>query len=105
MGTELSIAIISHGQLDLVDRLLLSFRAADTTPNPEIIIIENEHRGAIDFEFSSDLPVRYFVNNYPKGYAANVNATFSQASGRYFCTINPDLLLLQDTFAPLMEDI
>ena len=105
IGPELSIAIISHGQLDLVERLLLSLGVADTTPSPEIIVIENDRRGATEFEFSVDLPVRYLINDCPKGYAANVNAAFLQASGRFFCTINPDILFLQDTFVPLIEDI
>lgn len=104
IATELSV-VIGHGQRDLVEKLLLSLRATDTTPNPEIIVIHNDWRGTPDFEFSVDLPSRYLVNNRPKGYAANVNAAFSQASGRYLCTINPDVLFLQDTFAPLMEDI
>lgn len=105
MDPELSIVVVSHGQLGLVERLLTSLRETNTIPYAEIIIIENDRRGATDFEFSADLPVSYLINNRPKGYAANVNAAFSQASGRFFCTINPDVLILQDTFAILMEDI
>ncbi len=105
IGPEVSVVIVSHGQTYLVKRLLLSLHEADAMPCLEIIIIENDRRCATEFESSADLPISYFVNNHPKGYAANVNAAFSQASGRFYCAINPDVVILQDTFAPLMEDI
>ena len=107
MSTSLdfSVAIISHRQMHLVKRLLLSLLKADLVTSLEIIIIENDPRGATEFQHDFDLPISYFVNNHPKGYAANINAAFSQASGRFFCTINPDVLILQETLAPLMEDI
>ena len=105
ISPEISVAIISHGQFDLVKRLLWSLHEVDTASILEIIIIENDKRAAAEIEPGMALPIRFFLNDRPKGYAANVNAAFSKASGGYFCTINPDIVILQDLFAPLMDDI
>ena len=104
-NSEVSIVIISHGQFELVKLLLSSLNQFDSTSISEIIIIENDHRGSTKFKSSAAPPIRYHINDNPRGYATNVNLGFSMASGRFFCTINPDVLLLQDTFATLITDI
>lgn len=102
---ELSISIVSHGQAELVARLLedIGHRCMDTryevilTLNvPEILPFEPK-----DFGFS----IRVIRNPNPKGFGQNHNAAFSKAMGRYFCVLNPDIRLHGDPFPALLSEL
>lgn len=102
---ELSISIVSHGQAELVERLLrdIDSQCADTrfevllTLNvPEIFPFE-----PTDFGY----PIRVIRNPTPKGFGQNHNAAFSKAKGRYFCVLNPDIRLHGDPFPALFLEL
>ena len=41
----------------------------------------------VDFSF----PIKVIRNPVPLGFAANHNQAFTQATGRFFCVMNPDI--------------
>ncbi len=99
----ISISVISHMQMDLIDNLLHDI---------------NKHCGASSLEFILTLnlgetlpvtldnywfPTRIIRNIKPHGFAANHNQAFSHAAGQFFCVMNPDIRLNDDPFPALLS--
>lgn len=101
----ISISIVSHEQCRLVAPLLsdlsayvgaLKFEVLLTLNVPEDVPFKVE-----DFSF----PIRFIVNDSPVGFGSNHNSAFSQASGKWFCVLNPDIRLMSNPFPLLLGEI
>jgi hypothetical protein len=97
---RISISIVSHNQSGLVHELLKDLKALGqdievilTINVPEVLPFRIE-----DFGF----PVRLIKNREPKGFGANHNQAYAQASGAFFCVLNPDIRINRDPFQRLM---
>ena len=44
-------------------------------------------------------------NQNPKGFGANHNAAFKRAQSEFFCVLNPDVVLKENPFPRLLEDL
>lgn len=100
---EVTISIVSHGQMYLVLPLLQDLNAIHhTTPLhvvltlnvPEALPCEPE-----DFAFSMQV-VR---NPQPLGFGANHNRAFPQVQGDFFCVLNPDIRIAHNPFPDLIK--
>lgn len=103
-GVALSLSIVSHGQGALVADLLRDLKQP-LDVDFELLItlnIPEDERFLADV-LRSDTPVQVIRNASPKGFGANHNAAFSQAQGRYFAVVNPDVRLLDWRFRPLLD--
>jgi GT2 family glycosyltransferase len=99
---DISISVVSHGQIDLVFALLKGLREYCSAMCFELILTLNVNEtlpfATEDFPF----PIRVLKNSSPLGFGANQNQAFTQTSGRHFCVINPDIRLTCNPFTPLM---
>jgi len=102
---SVSVAIVSHNQTEMAQRLVLGLEHHAQRWIHEILVIENRRRSVERPIAAATFPIRSIFNAKPKGLAANVNQAFRLASGEVFCTLNPDILLSGDVFADLLEDI
>lgn len=104
MTTDISISIVSHGQIDLVTALLDDLKALAparlscievilTLNLPETLPFAPEHL---------PFPVKILRNAQPLGFAANHNQAFRAATGRYYAVVNPDIRLNGDPFTGLL---
>ncbi len=95
----ISVSIVSHQQVAMLDLLLEDLRCCAS--DIEVIITHNvvEHPCAVCNEF------RHVIinNNSPKGFGANHNAAFKVSSGKFFCVLNPDIRLTVNIFPRLIE--
>lgn len=104
---DVSLSVVSHGQIDLVCKLLGDIQqhcVADSL-SLEVILTLNIPE---QLPFQSDgfiFPIKIVLNAAPKGFGANQNAAFELAEGRYFCVINPDIRLIEDPFPCLINQI
>lgn len=101
---DISISVVSHGQVALVAHLLGDLRRVCST-RVEVLLTLNfeEHLPFALEEFP--FPVRIFANAAPKGFGANHNAAFANASAPYFCVLNPDIRLEADVFPALLAEL
>ena len=97
-----SVITVSHGQEDLVVRLLASLEQFSRGHLREVILIENQPSRAVQRYDSLSNIVRTYVNARPRGLAKNVNAGAGQATGDYLCILNPDVYFGSVQTSPLV---
>ncbi len=101
-GTDISISVVSHGQLDLVFELLTGLREYCSDLHLELILTLNQEE-VLPFALDSfPYPIKLLANPVPLGFAANQNQAFRHANGRYFCVINPDIRFTSNPFTTLI---
>ena len=102
---DLSISIVSHRQIQLVQSLLDDLQKYCSRVSIEVILTVNVEEplsfDAKDYGF----PIRFVRNAAPKGFGENHNAAFSLATGDFFCVLNPDIRLVTNPFPVLIEQV
>lgn len=102
---DISISIISHGQSDLVGRLLQDIERHCNGTSLEVILTLNVPE-LLSFETSGfTFPLHVIRNETRKGFGENHNAAFSQAAAKYFCVMNPDIRIQDDPFPALITQL
>ncbi len=99
---DISISVVSHAQTGLIAALLADLESHCKEARFEVILtlnLDEELPFALD-EFS--WPISIVRNTVPKGFGANHNQAFRQATGNYFCVLNPDIRLVGDPFCTLL---
>lgn len=96
----LSVSVISHGHGNMVCKLvdqLLKFHEVDrvivTLNIPETIFLPTDDR------------VFIIQNILPKGFASNNNQAFDYCISKYFCVINPDVIVGENPFSEMVSTI
>lgn len=100
MRKKLTLSIISHGHRAHVAKLLQQLAGLDRRDFEVILTLNLPEPVALD---GLTYPVRLIQNATPKGFGANHNAAFLESCGDYFVILNPDIELLDDPFAALLE--
>jgi hypothetical protein len=101
----LSVSIVSHGQLGLVQRLLQSLEENKPRLPLEILITENRDHARRTFDHGMELNVHYVANPRPRALSVNTNAAFRVATGEYFCIMNPDVVFRENVFDALISRV
>ena len=99
---EISISVVSHGQMGIVSKLLGDIAAHCIDTRIELILTLNLRDEAVPDLSAFSFPVVLVRNEVPKGFGANHNQAFAHAKGAYFCVLNPDIRLDANPFGPLM---
>lgn len=100
---EVSISVVSHGQISLIANLLKDIQSNCANTSLELILTLNLDEilpFSVD-EFS--FPIKVIRNASPMGFAANHNQAFTHATGPYLCVLNPDVGFDSDPFPQLIE--
>lgn len=95
---RISISIISHNQVDVIDDLLVDLASQSCVSGIEVLLTLNVENEAFDVSIYPNLAIRIIRNHTPKGFASNNNQAFRQATAPIFCVLNPDIRL-QDPFS------
>lgn len=102
---HISLSVVSHGQMDLVQHLLLDLDKVCHSFTFEVLLTlnlpETVSFTAADFHY----PLHVLHNVQPQGFASNHNQAFEQATGQYFCVLNPDIRLQMDPFPALLASL
>lgn len=86
-------------------RLLESMAQYENLSAMEFIITENIRTVEGNLTGGYEGISKIVINDRPKGYAANHNQALSNATGEFFCILNPDVLFIEAVFYSLMEKI
>ena len=99
----ISISIVSHGQIHLVENLLHDIHKYCQDLSLELILTLNIEE-ILPFDVDSfSFPIKLIKNPVPNGFGTNHNHAFVQATGQYFCVMNPDIRFSDDPFPALIE--
>lgn len=93
----ISVSLVSHGHGAMVWRLVNQLMVCPEVS--QIIVTLNIPETVPD---GLDGKVLLVQNERPKGFGENHNAAFPLANGEFYCVINPDVELVENTFAALM---
>lgn len=103
MSNVVSISIVSHAQIQLVEHLLNDLLQYCQAFPIEIILTLNIPENlpfALDkFSFA----IKIIQNTNLQGFAENHNQAFAQATGDFFCVLNPDIRLTSNPFPELLS--
>ena len=102
---SISISVVSHGQIELVNHLLNDIKDYCDNTTLELILTLNI---AEDIPFSIEsfpFPIKIIKNPHPLGFGANHNQAFKHASGSYYCVLNPDIRFNTNPFAILITEL
>ena len=97
-----TLSIVSHGQGDLIEKLLSDIKRSKIN-HYEIILTINIHEDEAYINNFADLPIKVIRNNEVKGFGANHNSAFDVSLGRYFIVLNPDIRLLDFDLTPILN--
>lgn len=97
-----TLSIVSHGNASEIEHLLDSLFLFEQAYRFQILITDNLGNDLPDNQMESSTILR---NEKPKGFAANQNAAFQHARGKYFCILNPDIVFLHSVFDQLVARI
>jgi len=100
----ITVSIVSHGQLALVEQLLADLARLDTPLVIEVLVTLNIPEDISLKPSDYPYPVRILRNTAPRGFGANHNAAFRQAEGEWFCVMNPDIRLIDNPFPILIQE-
>jgi hypothetical protein len=101
----ISISIVSHGQCGLVGALLDDLSAYAGLSSFEVLLTLNIPETLPFSPESFPYSIRVLRNSSPQGFGTNHNAAFRQASGEWFCVMNPDIRLPTNPFPVMLEEI
>jgi N-acetylglucosaminyl-diphospho-decaprenol L-rhamnosyltransferase len=99
---EISISIVSHAQIHLIENLLHDINQHCRALMIELILTLNLDE-VLPFTVDSFLfPIKVIRNPIPMGFATNHNQAFTYAAGQFFCVMNPDVRLNDNPFQVLL---
>jgi len=100
---EITLSVVSHGQIQLVAALLQDLATHCRETNLNVILTLNvpeELPASLD---QLPYPLQVLQNTTPLGFGENHNRAFHHAKAPFFCVINPDIRIASDIF-PLLTD-
>lgn len=100
---EITLSVVSHGQIDLVVALLQDLAINCKKIRLDVILTLN-----LPEELPASLnqlpyPLHVLRNTTPLGFGENHNRAFRNAKAPFFCVINPDIRIASDIFPVLMD--
>lgn len=101
----ISISIVSHAQCELVGSLLDDLSAYAGMSQFEVLLTLNIPEVLPFAPGSFPFPVHVIKKPSAQGFGANHNGAFRQASGEWFCVMNPDIRLSNNPFPLLLAEI
>jgi len=98
----ISISIVSHGHDILIEKLLIQLDLYSSYIS-EVILTHNIPPTISPKEHEFSFKLKELKNQVPKGFGENHNAAYQNASGEYFCIMNPDVVLIKNPFHLLIQ--
>ncbi len=100
---NLDISIVSHGQSEMLSKLLHD--AVDSNVQCSRLIITKNLPEEFDFkEFHISNETIIIDNSSRKGFGANHNSAFEHSDAKFFAVLNPDLRFTNNPFPALLKN-
>jgi N-acetylglucosaminyl-diphospho-decaprenol L-rhamnosyltransferase len=92
-----TLSVVSHGQGDLVVRLLADLLRQTISESLEIVVTLNLVDEAIDLEPFGALDLKIIRNEEPAGFGQNHNQALARAKTPWVLIVNPDIRIVDET--------
>lgn len=101
---DLTVIIVSYNVRDFLEQALTSIRKALRGLNSEICVVDNASvDGSAELVRTHFPDVTLIVNEENLGFARANNLVLKNSEARYFCLINPDTIVQEDTFRTTID--
>jgi len=101
MENEITLSIVSHGQIKLICNLLTSLEYLNF--KGKIICIINIGKEVLDRPYKLD--ITFIYNELPLGFGENHNKAFKICKTQYFSVVNPDIIFESNIFPILINNL
>jgi len=101
-ASPITISIVSHGQLALVQPLLDQLDRYSRASIAKVVLTVNIPEPDVLAGQSWGFEVERIENASPKGFGANHNQAFGRCGTPWFLVLNPDIRFDSDVLAPLI---
>lgn len=101
--TDVTISVVSHGQMMLVGKLLNDLAMHCSQTKLELVLTLNVPEALPEWVGKLPFPVRVLRNSEAKGFGENHNQAFQFAQAPVFCVVNPDIRIAGDFFCQLID--
>ncbi len=103
MNKILSIVIVNYNSKSVLFNCLSSIKNYCVILNPEVLIVDNASTETIK-ELDSSFPQFTFIYNEKNiGFAAANNIGIKKAKGKYILLLNPDTIVNENSFQPMIQ--
>lgn len=102
-SVDISISIVSHGQMDLIVFLMKDIHEHCRGLSLELLLTLNTDESPLFDEADFFYPIQVIKNTQPKGFGENHNQAFHFSHGDYFCIVNPDIRFDRCPFPDLLH--
>jgi N-acetylglucosaminyl-diphospho-decaprenol L-rhamnosyltransferase len=102
---DVSISVVSHAQVGMVVALLTDLKKQCGDTLFEVILTHNLPEN-LPFDVDAfPFRTKLITNAAAKGFGANHNQASKEATGKYFCVMNPDIRLMVNPFPALLAHL
>ncbi|CAN5770048.1 hypothetical protein BH11PSE13_BH11PSE13_24720 [soil metagenome] len=98
----ITVSIVSHGQLALIEPLLDQLARYSSAVVAKVLLTINIAESDILAGRSWAFPLERIENKEPMGFGANHNQAFTRCATPWFLVLNPDIRFDSDVLTPLM---
>ena len=102
-NTDVTISIVSHKQIQLLEPLLEQLIKIKKSFKKIILTINYPEETLVLRKFSN-LPIKIIHNTKIRGFSENHNNAFKFCKTKYFCVLNPDIRINSNIFQKLIMD-
>ena len=95
---SITVSIVSHGHGQQVEQLV-----GQVLRDPLVARLVLTLNVSEDLSLPNDPRLVRIDNAEPKGFGRNHNAAFEHCDTPYYCVLNPDIVLREDSFADLLS--
>lgn len=101
---DLSVIIVNYNSGDYLYNCLISVKSAAYNIDCEIFVVDNNSEDGSAEMIKNEFPdVRLIINKDNYGFSAANNQAIKLSSGRFLLLLNPDTLVMKDTFTDCIE--
>jgi N-acetylglucosaminyl-diphospho-decaprenol L-rhamnosyltransferase len=104
VNESIRISIVSHDQDELVNQLIFSISTHCDIENLYITVVRNTASKSRLCLKGIPVDVTILQNESVKGFGANHNKAFTTCTEKYFCVLNPDILVNSNIFNKLKKN-
>lgn len=101
----LSISVVSHGQGTLIGKLIQEIAKFSYDFSLHVVLTKNVPEELPFRPEECPFSIEIIENSSPKGFGANHNAAFNRTQSKWFCVMNPDILLPINPFSLLIREM
>jgi N-acetylglucosaminyl-diphospho-decaprenol L-rhamnosyltransferase len=101
MNKKIAISVVSHGQVELLNKYLESI--VSCTEVSELVVTHNIPEEDLRIDIPDGVKLHIIKNKKRQGFGDNHNRAFEITDSEFFCVLNPDIWFTSNVFNDLIS--